>query len=150
MKPSIFINRAAERKNMVSRSRHFQRGDFLVEAIIGLALMAVVGIGVIHMNGRISASKHETSIQDLAITQMRDLLQKNGSGTTDLCTTAPTIPLPGYANGLPVTVDGCINVPSVTIGGVAVSGYKEPLVLSVTLGKDSADEDIKITVGGAL
>ena len=61
---------------MVSRSRHFQRGDFLVEAIIGLALMAVVGIGVIHMNGRISASKHETSIQDLAITQMRDLLQK--------------------------------------------------------------------------
>ncbi len=121
-----------------------------MEAIIGLALMAVVGIGVIHMNGRISASKHETSIQDLAITQMRDLLQKNGSGTTDLCSTAPTLTLPGYGDGVLVTVDGCDHVPSVTIGGVAVSGYKEPLVLSITLGKDSAGEDIKLTVGGAL
>ena len=135
---------------MVSRSRHFQRGDFLVEAIIGLALMAVVGIGVIHMSSRINASKRETSIQDLAITQMRDLLQRNGPGTTDLCTTAPTIPLPGYANGLPVTVDGCKLPTSVTIGGVAVTGFQQPLVLSVNLEKDTTKAPIIISVGGAL
>lgn len=127
----------------------YQQGDFLIEAIIGLALMAIVGIGVVHMSDRISLSKRETSVQDLVINQLRDLLVKNGSGSLKLCGTgasqAPTINIPGRPNPVAVSVD-CGSTSNITINSVTVSGVQQPVILSVKTIEN--DDSSLISVGG--
>ncbi len=119
-----------------------QKGDILIEALIGLMLMAIVAVGVTTITSKVEKGKREMSVQDLAISQLQELLVKNGNGTIDLCdSTIETITLPDET--IEVDATGCTKV-AATINGVALTDLNQPIVLSATSTKTGA----VYTVGG--
>jgi hypothetical protein len=124
-----------------------QAGDFLIEAIIGLVLMAIVAVGVTTVTAKVEKGKRDMSVQELAVSQLRELLIRHGNGTVNLCdSTVETISLPTETTPLTVTATGC-NPIAGTVNGVTFTDLKQPIVLSV--GSDSGPYG-KITVGGAI
>ncbi|UVE17291.1 hypothetical protein NVV93_17180 [Pseudomonas sp. LS44] len=123
----------------------------MIEALIGMLLMAIVGLGLVYTSSRVAVSQKDMNLQNLAISQMRDLLQRNGSGTLDLCASAPSIQLPNPLT-LRVTVSGCNSNLAASVGKATDSarkslvGIQGPLVLSVS------DPSLggEVRVGGAL
>ncbi|SDO00793.1 hypothetical protein SAMN05216193_10716 [Pseudomonas jinjuensis] len=83
-----------------------QRGDVLIEALIGMLLTCIVGLGVVYSTSRVAVSQKDMNLQAMAVSQLRDLLQSNGSGTLDLCSGSHQIRLTRQLS-LPVSVDGC-------------------------------------------
>ncbi|MFO1369883.1 MAG: hypothetical protein U1F46_12880 [Marinagarivorans sp.] len=125
-----------------SKIFRLQTGDMLIEALIGLVLMAIVAVGVTTITSKVEKGKREMSVQDLAVSQLQELLVKNGNGTIDLCDGTPeTITLPDET--ISVDPKGCPRV-AATINGVAFTDLKQPIVLSATSGKYKAT----YTVGG--
>ena len=108
-----------------------QRGDFLVEAVIGLVLVSIVGQGMLFISSRTAASQASLRLQEIAVNQMRSALMQNRSGSIDICSTSPVIVLP---NDVSITADvqGCDTTTSVVINGTSVSGVPKPISLSVT------------------
>jgi hypothetical protein len=113
-----------------STERCRQRGDILLEALIGILLMAIIGLGLVYVTSRVAVSQKDMNLQSLAIAQLRDLLQRNGAGI-NLCSGSPQISLPSIGT-LSVTVAGCSTTASATVGGQAVTGIASPLTLSVS------------------
>lgn len=62
-------------------ARH-QRGDVLIESLIGVLLMAIIGLGVIYAVSRVMVTQRDMNLQNIAVGQMRTLLQQYG---TSLC-----------------------------------------------------------------
>lgn len=62
-----------------------QRGDALFEALIGLVLMAIVGLGLAYTSSRAINAQRYLNTQNLAITEVRSQLQLQ----TDLCDGTP-------------------------------------------------------------
>ncbi|MCY1267956.1 hypothetical protein D9M68_216880 [compost metagenome] len=120
-----------------SPSTSRQRGDVLIEALIGMLLMAIVGLGLVYTTSRVAVSQKDMNLQSLAVSQLRDLLQRNGSGTLDLCAGAPNLLLPNQLS-LPVTVSGCASSLAVSVGKrsdsarLELTGLRGPLSLSVS------------------
>ena len=76
-------------------SRHFilktQRGDFLLESLIGLVLMAILGMGTVYVTSQVSHSHRDMQMQEIAVRQLRAALIMNGTGSIDICATTPTV-----------------------------------------------------------
>ncbi|MEY4589509.1 MAG: hypothetical protein RL497_1585 [Pseudomonadota bacterium] len=124
-------------------SPRLQAGDFLIEAIIGLVLMAIIAVGVTTITSKVEVGKRQMSVQDLAVSQLRELLVNHGNGTVNLCDSTPeTITLPDAT--LTVTATGC-NTTTGTVNGTTLSGLKQPIVLSA--GTDTGTYG-RFTVGG--
>lgn len=120
----------------------YQTGDMLIEALIGLVLMAIVAVGVTTITSKVEKGKREMSVQDLAVSQLQELLVKNGNGSINLCDTTPeTVTLPDET--ITVFASGCTTV-AATINGVAFTDLKQPIVLTATSSKNGAI----YTVGG--
>lgn len=112
-----------------------QRGDFLIESLIGLLLMAIIGMGVVFVTSRMSVSQKDMRMQEIAVNQMRALLLNNGTGGINLCATPPSVKLPGVAeNDIVTEVIGCDppDMIEVTVGGVSIGQMPKPLFISVT------------------
>ncbi|AYC31434.1 hypothetical protein D3880_03080 [Pseudomonas cavernae] len=109
----------------------------MIEALIGMLLVAVIGLGLVYTSSRVAVSHKDMNLQSLAVAQLRDLLQRNGSGSLDLCATAPSIKLPPQLS-LPVSVSGCDASLSASVGKTSdsarktLTGLHGPLSLSVT------------------
>lgn len=123
-----------------------QRGDFLLEAMIGMVLMAIIGTGVVYVTSKASVSQRDMQVQQIAVMQLRSRLQ-SGSG---LCDLNQTITLPGGATPA-ITKQGCdgTSPASLTaeINGSSVTGVPSPVVMSASLGADDC-EACKVVVGG--
>lgn len=55
-----------------------QRGDILLEALIGVALTAVIGAGLSQVLSRVLLAQHDTRVEQLAVEQVRAGLQHQG------------------------------------------------------------------------
>jgi len=102
----------------------------LIEAMIGLLLMSIIGLALTMAAGRASIAQKNLNVRNIAVTQLRDLLQRNGSGTLDLCAQNTIVSLPGDLK-LPVTVTGCATG-SITVDGLVIADVAQPLHLSIT------------------
>lgn len=60
-----------------------QRGDVLLEALIGVLLTAIIGGGMAMLAARISTSQTETKLQNLAVEELRARLQADGIALCD-------------------------------------------------------------------
>lgn len=80
MKPAAFIDLPTP----PGPPRRRQRGDALIEALVGILLMAVIGLGLSYAAGRALNSQRYQSTQNLAITQMRSQLSTTPR-IQDLC-----------------------------------------------------------------
>lgn len=123
----------------ILRRRSKQRGDFLIESLIGLLLMAIIGMGVVFVTSRMSVSQKDMRMQEIAVNQMRALLLNNGTGGINLCATPPSVKLPGVADSdIETEVIGChptnmtVDMIEVTVGGVSIGQMPKPLFISVT------------------
>ena len=113
-------------------SRNAQRGDMLLEALIGVAITALVGAGMAHVTARILNDQHDTAVGALVVNQLRNVMQVSG---VDLC--GDTTPL-AQKNGLPDALKDSITLgavacepaaqASVQIGGVSFQGTLPPPV----------------------
>lgn len=98
-----------------------QRGDILLESLIGILLMSIIGLGLSYASSRAAVSQRDMKLQGIAVAQMRNLLAVNGNS---LCTTnaaLAVITLPTQAATVPL-VATCTTAMAVTIGGRSITG----------------------------
>jgi len=108
-----------------------QRGDFLIESLIGMVLMAIIGMGVVMVTSKMSVAQKDMRMQEIAINQLRAYLMNNGTGAINICSSAPTVNLPGMA-AIPTTVYGCSATTTAVVNGVPVANVPRPLYISVS------------------
>lgn len=97
-----------------------ERGDILVESLIGIVLMSIIGLGISYASSRASATQRDMKLQNVAVSQMRNLVALKGKA---LCTDSSlaTITLPTQANAIGLDVT-CTGASAVNIGGRTVTG----------------------------
>lgn len=124
-------------KSTSAKSLCTQRGDFLIESLIGMVLMAIIGMGVVFVTSKMSTAQKDMRVQEIAVNQMRALLLNNGTGGINICDVTPSVKIPGVADSdVKTEVIGCGATISATIGGVTISDVPKPLFISVSLKKD--------------
>jgi len=107
-----------------------QRGAFLVEAIVGMVLVALMAQAMLFITSRTSSVQSTLRLQEIAIHQMRSALMRNRSGTIDICAGAPTVVLPNNVS-LQTESQGCDTTTTAQFTGASVSGVPKPIDLSV-------------------
>lgn len=97
-----------------------ERGDILMESLIGIVLMSIIGLGISYASSRATNTQRDMKLQNVAVSQMRNLLSLNGKA---LCTNASlaTITLPTQTNAINLDV-ACAAASPVTIGGRTITG----------------------------
>jgi len=121
-------------KSTSAKSLRTQRGDFLIESLIGMVLMAIIGMGVVFVTSKMSTVQKDMRVQEIAVNQMRALLLNNGTGGINICNVAPSVKIPGVADSdVKTEVIGCGETISASIGGVTISDVPKPLFISVSL-----------------
>jgi type II secretory pathway pseudopilin PulG len=127
-----------------------QRGDFLIESLIGLVLMAIIGMGVVFVTSKMSVAQKDMRLQEIAVNQMRALLLNNGTGGINICSVPPQVKLPGIPDAdIDVDVIGCNETVTASIGGVAIADVPKPLFISVSLLNNNEALGGEIIVGGS-
>lgn len=112
-----------------SSSLQRQRGDFLIESLIGLVLMAIIGLGVVFVTSRMSIAHKDMRMQEIAVNQMRALLLNNGSNGINICASPPTVKLPSL--DIPATVIGCGETITASVHGKTINNISRPLFISL-------------------
>lgn len=129
-----------------AQRRSCQRGDFLLEALIGMVLMAIISMGVVYVTSKASVSQRDMQVQEIAIKQLRTRLQAG----VNVCAANQTINLPDGTTPA-VTTQGCAaGAPAVltaTIQGVAVQ-VPSPVVMSANIGPAGC-QTCNVVVGGS-
>ena len=72
--------------------RRAQCGDALLEALVGILLLALLGLGLSHAAARMLAAQRYAAAHGIVVAQMRNALETNG--VQDLCSGAATATLP--------------------------------------------------------
>lgn len=127
-----------------------QRGDFLIESLIGMVLMAIIGMGVVFVTSKMSVAQKDMRLQEIAVNQMRALLLNNGTGGVNICALNPQVKLPGIPDAdIKVQVIGCNQTTTASVGGVAVANVPKPLFISVSLLNNNQSLGGEIIVGGS-
>lgn len=103
-----------------------QRGDMLLEALVGLVLLSILGLGLTYAAARVLAQQRYANTQDIALRQMRHTLEtqgiaalcESGSSELQLATQAQTFQMTATvqcsSHAVKVTVAGdlpAINAP---------------------------------------
>lgn len=94
-----------------------QAGFSLLEALIGMVLMAVIGLGLGFAQSRALYNQRYLNTQNLAVSQMRESLINGGQPLSAACAsgTGPTINVAGVSQALSVTCSSA--AVSVSLGG---------------------------------
>ena len=90
-------------------SEHRQRGDILLEALVGVLIAALAAGGIAHLAGRVNDSQRQAKVEQLALEQMRNELHDDG---VTLCGTTPSLTLPG---NLTPTIEVPCSDPTTTV-----------------------------------
>lgn len=75
--------------NFCKPPRAAQRGDVLLESLIGVLLTGILGAGIAHVASRISVGQHDAKLENLVVERLRDRLQREGLTLCD----APALPI---------------------------------------------------------
>jgi type II secretory pathway pseudopilin PulG len=57
-----------------------QRGDMLLEALVGVLITSVIGAGLAHVAGGVLNSQRDAKVENLVVEHLRDRLQHHGVG----------------------------------------------------------------------
>ncbi|MFZ2753433.1 MAG: hypothetical protein WAZ48_08285 [Lysobacteraceae bacterium] len=75
--------------NFYKPRRAAQRGDILLESLIGVLLTGILGAGIAHVSSRISVGQHDAKLENIVVERLRDRLQRDGLTLCD----APALPI---------------------------------------------------------
>lgn len=104
-----------------SQLHKLQRGGILIESIIGMLILGIVGGGIMHTTARMTVAQRDMTVQNIAVSQMRNILMTGGVGGVKVCDDAPSLQVPGNQNPVAVTVKGCAAV-EMKINGIKIDG----------------------------
>lgn len=114
----------------ITEHRRRQRGEMLIEALVGTLLLSLIGLGASYTTSRVLVSQRYLNAQSIAIVQMRALLQRYGAVTLCADPTSAVIVLPP-AQSLTLDV-ACTDGAAVTVNGSALTAVPPGLRLSAT------------------
>ncbi|BCL76544.1 hypothetical protein JHS3_22800 [Jeongeupia sp. HS-3] len=80
-----------------------QRGEALLEALIGIVLMAAIGLGLTYAASRAAVAQRYSNSQGIVVAQIREKLSTDG--VSGLCAGAPSIKVGDSTLALAVTCD---------------------------------------------
>lgn len=127
--------------NFCKPLRATQRGDVLLESLVGILLVGILGAGIAHVASRISVSQHDAKLENLVAERLRDRLQRDGLTLCD----APALPIDLAQDiEVAVTVD-CKRTGNVEVG-VAGALKTVPMPRQITL-RATPDDQGAIEVG---
>lgn len=104
-----------------------QRGDILVESLIGVVLMSIIGLGMVAVTSRVEVSHRYSNAQGLAVGQMRNLLQQYGN---ELCSDSSLAVITLPPNDQVFNLDVNCTTPTISVGGVALDSPPDEVTLS--------------------
>jgi len=121
----------------VSSSTSRQRGDALLEALVGVVLVAIIGMGSAYTASRIAVSHKFARTQAMAVSQLRQMLQSPSDIAAWCSGTAPPAVRIRPADtaiaptDLSVTVT-CSAAGTLTIGGRSIATPPQRVTLTVS------------------
>lgn len=134
-------------KNAIAK-RHSQRGDFLIESLIGVLLIGIIGVGIAHTASKVTTVQTITQQQAQVITNLEGIASRGVRN--DICN-------PNVAYTSVETSTICSNIDGVTelattditftvdgIGSTSFTSHR-PIVLNATIA--IGDENIAVKVG---
>ena len=83
-------------------SRVNQRGDVLLEALIGVLLTAIIGAGMMQVASRVAVGQRDAKVENLVVETLRSQLHSEGLALCDKGTT--TLSMPGELGDVTATV----------------------------------------------
>lgn len=128
-----------------------QAGGMLIEALIGVLVMAIIGGGILHATSRMLNVQRDMAVANVAINELRPLVMSRTYNGADVCSLGNLqVSVVGEDSPISVTKSGCtpvdIRIENISINGVAlgtqVVSAPQPLVLQVGSGDDA------VTIGG--
>ena len=78
-----------------------QRGDMLMEALVGLLLLCILGVGMVYVGTQVTGAQRDARIEGMAVISMRQLLREEGEA---LCSGPPTRTIPVGGDDLALQV----------------------------------------------
>jgi len=94
--------------------RRRQRGDMMLEALVGVLITSIIGAGLAHVASRVLSGQRDAKVENIAVEQLRAQLE---SGGISLCDGgAVTIRLPGGDKA--VAVDCEVAAANITVAGI--------------------------------
>jgi len=78
--------------SICSDPRRRQRGDIMLEALVGVLITSVIGAGLAHVVGRVLSSQRDAKVENLVVEQLRSQLQGEGVGLCDGRTVTVALP----------------------------------------------------------
>lgn len=124
-----------------------QRGDAMLEALIGVLLTFILGGGVAFVASRIVAGQRDMKVENYAVVELRQLLYTGGAGGTSLCGASTTIPTQTGTGTEPAVTITCPTAAAQTdttvSDGTTAATFEAPLKVTLTV----ANSDIGLSSG---
>lgn len=133
-----------------TEARRRQRGDALLEAMVGLLIAALVGLGMAYNSARALNGKRFAATQTLGVSQLRNLLTHADSLST-LCGGGSTLAIAaGDASSTSFSVPTSISCTwaTVTVSGAGLSATTSTQMLSGLTLSTTAGNATAITLFG--
>lgn len=118
-----------------------QKGDFLLESLIGLVLISIVGMGEVYVSAKALVAERHMRVQEIAVGQMRAALMANKMGSIDLCADGMNITLPGT----PAPID-----PDAPVDPDAEPVTPTPVVVAATVNNCDYTTNVTVNAGTVL
>ncbi|MEN1960933.1 hypothetical protein WCE41_11480 [Luteimonas sp. MJ246] len=67
----------------------WQRGDMLIEALVGVLLLCILGAGMVYVATQLTGAQRDARIEGMAVIGMRQLLREHGEGLCDGASSRP-------------------------------------------------------------
>lgn len=93
--------------------RRRQRGDILLEALVGVLITSVIGAGLVHVVGRVLSSQRDAKVENMVVEQLRGQLHADGVG---LCDRSVRVKLPDGDKTVSVACESA--AANVTVSGI--------------------------------
>ena len=114
---SRISSRAHVRRAQVTAPRR-QRGEMLLEALVGVLITSLIAAGLAHVQARLMTSQRATKVERLVVGQLREQLQTSG---VNLCTSGTVaLELTSDLTRNATITCGDVEQISVAIGGATV------------------------------
>ncbi len=153
MRSKLNTPKAIKARSMPTGMAH-QKGDFLIEALIGVLLMGIVGMGVSFMSSRVAVEQQTLATQQIISNQLRNVVEKGDfaalcDASIDHKVSSPEGAkaievIKGCASALPTKVDATIQFASGA--SATVSGTPVPMRLRVNLGSSALPENFEVGI----
>lgn len=83
-----------------------QRGDVLLQALVGMLLLTTLGLSIVYTISRVSVSQRDMNIHNLVVSQLRTELRAGNVKHDDLVIGRESFTIKNHNKNIEVTING--------------------------------------------